>query len=92
MANKYTFKTFLEYLKNYAKVTIKDLATKELTNVQKKRQLDRAIELFIVSTLDGAKLGFITKFVIDKFVLKHIPEITQFVYDLLKSKIEGVTK
>lgn len=92
MANKYTFKTFVNQFVDYARITIADLATKQLTNVQKKRQLDNAITMFIVSTLDGAKIGWITKIIIEKFVLNNIPVITQAVYDLLKDKIKGVTK
>ena len=92
MANKYTFKTFLKQLKEYLIVTITDLANKELQNEEKKAQLDRVITEFLISVIAGAKIGWFTKWMIEKLVLPHISELTQFAYDLLKEKIKGVTK
>lgn len=91
MANKYTFKMVLNQLVFCAKNTVTDLAKKELSNTEKKAQLDNVIMTLILSILDGAKIGWITKLIIEKFVLPRISEITQAVYDLLKAKIEGVT-
>lgn len=92
MANKYTLKTFFKQLKEYLIVTITDLANKELKDEVKKAQLDKAITEFLISVIAGAKIGWLTKWMIEKLVLPHISELTQFAYDLLKEKIKGVTK
>lgn len=92
MGNKYTFKTFLKQFVEYAVVTIKDLAEKELANEDKKAQLDRAIKGFLISVLAGAKVGWLTKLLIERLIMPHISELTQAIYDLLKQKIKGVTK
>ena len=91
MANKYSFKMIVAELIRFAKLNIADLATKELENKEKKLQLDKAILAYLVSLLSTAKFGFITKFIIEKFVINNISIITQAIYDLIKSKVDGVT-
>jgi hypothetical protein len=91
MANKYTFKTLVAELIKFAKLNIADLAKKELSNKEKKAQLDKAILGYLVPLLSTAKFGFFTKFVLERFVIDNIPVITQAIYDLIKSKVEGVT-
>lgn len=92
MANKYTFKKIVAELIKFAKLNIADLAKKELANKDKKDQLDKAITGFLVPLLATAKMGFVTKFIFEKFVISNIPVITQAIYDLLKDRVEGVTK
>ena len=77
---------------NYVKINIIDLAEKELENIEKKAKLDKAVTAYFVSLLSTAKLGFFSRFVIEKVVVKNIPTITQAIYDLLKAKVKGITK
>lgn len=92
MANKYTFKLFVNEIINYAKVNIIDLAEKELNNNDRKKQLDKAVTTYIITLLAGAKFNFVTKWIFENYVIKNIPFLTQCIYDLLKAKVKGVTK
>ena len=91
MANKFTFKIIITNFVKFAQENIKALAEKELDNGAKKVQLDKAMTTYLVTLLGGAKINWITKLVIEKYVIKNIPVITQAIYDLLKAKIKGVT-
>lgn len=92
MGNKYTFKVIVAELIKFAKLNIAELAQKEIANKEKKAILDKAIMGYLVPLLATAKLGFFTKFILEKFVLDNIPVITQAIYDLIKDRIDGVTK
>ena len=92
MANKYTFKVVIERFVDNVKFNIINLAKTELNNVEKKEKLDEAILTYFDTLLNGVKLSLITKWVIKNYVIKNIPVLTQIVYDLIKSRINGVTK
>ena len=77
---------------NYVKINIIDLANKELSNLEKKNKLDKAVEVYFISLLASTKINWFSKFVIEKVVIKNIPTITQAIYELLKEKIKGITK
>lgn len=92
MANKYSFQMVVAEMIKFAKLNIANLAEQELENAEKKAILDRAIKGWLIPLLATTKMGFITKFILDRFVIANIPVITQAIYDLIKSRIEGVTK
>ena len=92
MANKYTFIMVLKEFVNQTKINIINLTKEKLNNEEKKNKLDTIIEKWLDNLLLGAKLNLITKFLIKNYVIKNIPILTQIVYDLIKSKIDGVTK
>lgn len=77
---------------NYVKINIIDLANKELSDLEKKNKLDKAVEVYFLSLLASTKIGWFAKFVIKQVVVPNIPTITQAIYDLLKEKIKGITK
>lgn len=89
--NKYTFKVVVEKFVDNVKVNIINLAKTELDNVTKKEKLDNAISVYFDTLLNGAKISLITKWVIKNYVIKHIPTLTQIVYDLIKARVNGVT-
>ena len=91
MANKYTFQMVVAGVIKYAKLNIADLAVKELDNKDKKLQLDKAILSYLVPLLATVKMGWVTKFIVEKFIIKNIPVLTQAIYDLLKDRVKGVT-
>lgn len=92
MANKYTFQVIVAELIRFAKLNIAELAKSQLDNAEKKNALDRAIRGYLVPLLATAKMGVVTKFIFNKFVIDNIPVITQAIYDLIKLRIKGVTE
>lgn len=92
MANKYTFKMVVAEVIRFAKLNIAELAKTELENAEKKSALDRAIKGYLVPLLATVRMGCFTKFIFERFVISNIPVITQAIYDLIKDRIEGVTK
>lgn len=90
--NKYTFKTFLENLITIAEDKIKELVNQELTGKQKKRQLDNTINNYLTYFIDDFGVNFVVKFVVKKWVIPQIPAITQIIYNLIQTRVNGVTK
>lgn len=87
---------FSDLIKNVAlkaEIVIENLEKfKDLTGKQKKDRLDKAIKEYIENNLEFVGMNFIIKFIIKKFLIENIPSITQAIFDLIKVKIEGVTK
>lgn len=90
--NKYSFKKIVTEFINFTKANIVDLAQKELENTEKKAKLDKAIKTYLETLLIGVKVNFVTKWVVEKYVIQNIPTLTQAIYDLLKARITNVTK
>ena len=65
---------------------------KELDGAGKKARLDDAITNYVEGVIDNIGLNFIFKFVIRKILIENIPTITQIIYNLIKTKVEGITK
>ena len=65
---------------------------KELTGEQKKARVDDLIANYIEIAIDGLGLNFILKFVLKKLLMDNVPIITQTIFDLLKAKVDGITK
>lgn len=65
---------------------------KDLSGEQKKARLDDIIKTYIENTIDSTGLNVFIKFIIKNFILDNVPTITQIIFDLLKAKIEGITK
>lgn len=85
-------RALLSEIFNSAKAKIVELANTELKDEVKKQKLDTYIVNVIKATMD--RLGFnpIARFVVNKFVIPYVDDITQYIYDLLKAKVKGVTK
>ena len=84
-------KFITEFIDN-AKCKITELAKTELENTEKKHQLDMFIASKVTELVGKLKLGWFTKLVISRCVVPNISIFTQHIYDLLKAKVEGVTK
>lgn len=65
---------------------------KELNGKQKKARVDEVITEYIETTIDKIGLNFVAKFIIKKLLIENVPTITQCIFDLIKSKVEGITK
>ena len=83
------FKEFLGDFINDAKEKIAELALTELDNADRKQALDEFLTEKVMVTL--GKNALVAKLV-EKIIVPHIPTVTQFIYDLLKTNIEKVTK
>lgn len=86
------FKNFILNFVNTTKTNIIELAKTELNNNNKKMVLDQRIIDFLDNTIAGVKLNFILKLALKKLLLPNVSIITQIIFDLLKAKIEGITK
>jgi hypothetical protein len=86
------FKNFILNFVNTTKQNIIELAKTELNNNNKKMVLDQRIIEFLDNTIAGVKLNFILKLALKKLLLPNVSIITQIVFDLLKARIEGITK
>lgn len=86
-----------DFLQNFAEVTknlIERYETeyKNLSGEGKKARLDDALSGYAQTVIDNIGLNFIFKFVLKKLIIENIPAITQIIFDLIKTKIEGITK
>lgn len=86
------FKNFILNFVNTTKQNIIELAKTELNNNNKKMVLDQRIIDFLDNTIAGIKINFILKLALKKLLLPNVSVITQIVFDLLKARIEGITK
>lgn len=86
------FKNFILNFVNTTKQNIIELAKTELNNNNKKMVLDQKIIDFLDNTIAGVRLNFILKLALKKLLLPNVSIITQIIFDLLKARIEGITK
>lgn len=86
------FKNFILNFVNTTKQNIIELAKTELNNNNKKMVLDQRIIEFLENAIAGVKLNFILKLALKKLLLPNVSVITQIIFDLLKARIEGITK
>lgn len=77
---------------NFAKDKIVELTKKEISNEEKKEILDNAVTAYIIQTLNAVSPNFFIRWAITKLLLPNISIITQKIFDLLKEKIDGLTK
>lgn len=86
-------KEFIQNLVEESKTCIaKYEQFKELSGKQKKARVDEVITDYIELTIDNIGLNFITKFIVKKLLVDNVPVITQAIFDLIKSKVDGITK
>lgn len=72
--------------------TIQKLVQRECENEEKKAILDAAIIDQLKMMICDYNIGWIGRLIINKLILPYIPELTQFIFDLVKAKVAGVTK
>lgn len=77
-----TAKTYIEKFEQY----------KELSNEDKKKRVDDILTTYCLSAIDNLGLNFILKFAFKKLIIPNIPFLTQAVFDLIKAKVDGITK
>ena len=85
------FRELINGLFYNTKKDIIELAQTELNNENKKLVLDHNIVEYLEKAINGLTVNFIFKMVIKKLLLPNVSIITQWNFDLLKAKIEGVT-
>jgi len=86
------FKTFVKNFVKKATETIEAVERfSELEGEEKKERLDDALTKFAIKALDQCGVNFALKFIIEKFVIKNIPVISQAIFDLIEKRIKGIT-
>ncbi len=87
---------FSEFINDFAQ-TVKTYIAKyeeysELTNEQKKQRVDEIITNYLEMALDNLGLNFVFKYVVKKLILANVPVLTQVIFDLIKTKVKGITE
>lgn len=85
-------KEFIENVAMVSKTHITELAKTELTNENKKLMLDEKIVNYVELAISQLSLNIFLKTLLKRLLLPNVSVITQIIFDLLKEKIEGVTK
>jgi len=70
---------------------IKYESFKELTGEQKKDRVDSYMEDMVLKSINSVACPIFFRWVVKTFIIKHIPMITQRIYDLIKDRVEGIT-
>lgn len=80
----------------YAKDTIVELVKADVNGTEKKAILDKRITSQIIALFDGylktknPVLFLIKKIVLD-YIIANVPAITQGIYNMIKTRVEGIT-
>lgn len=64
----------------------------ELTGEEKKARVDGILLTYCNNALDNLPLNFALKWALKKLLIPNIPHLTQAIFDLIKTKIDGITK
>lgn len=86
--------SFLNFINGFTAVAqneIAELASTKKNNENKKKQLDLTMFEYIQKVLTTQKLNIFVKLLIKKLIVPCLNDVTQLIYDLLKTKIKGVT-
>ena len=86
-------KTFIkDFVQNTKGYIEKYEQYKELSGEDKKKRVDVLITDYVQAVIDNVGMNFVFKFVLKKLLLENIPTITQLIFDLIKTKVDGITK
>lgn len=86
-------KAFIKQFTTTAKGIIGHLEDyRNLSNEAKKQRLDSDMTDWALKWVDELELNIVVKFVLKKLLIPNISTITQAIFDLIKSKVEGITK
>ena len=64
---------------------------KKLTSEQKKAKVDEIAYAYFDANFNKLKINFLVKAYLRKKIRKAIPDITQKVFDLIATTVEGIT-
>lgn len=94
MKDKY--KKVIEFIYEFAKnveIKIAELAAfNALTPEEKKARVDEFAIMLATQGIDKLPINPIVKMIIKGFMVKYMSAITQVIYDLIKAKVDGITK
>lgn len=86
-------KEFIENFTNVSKAIIERVETyKDLSGEEKKERVDEVVTNYVTGVIDNIQVNFIVRFILKKLLIDNIPTITQIIFDLIKTKISGITK
>lgn len=87
-----SIKDFINGFVTTAESKIIELVNTELDNADKKAALDKVVADYVERAIDNLPINFLLKILLRKCLVKNIGVFTQAIYDLLKTKIKGLTK
>lgn len=64
----------------------------ELSGEEKKARVDSMLLAYCNNALDNLPLNFVLKWAFKKLLIPNIPHLTQAAFNLIASKIDGITK
>ncbi len=71
----------------------KNLYGEYLKGEEKKGRLDEVMTKWVTEQVEGdKKIKMITKWIIKRYIIVQIPYITQMIFDLIKTRVEGITE
>lgn len=87
---------FKEFINDFAE-TAKHLIGKyeeykELKGEEKKERVDEALLKWSLNTLDSVPINAFFKFVIKNILKNYLDDFTQIIFNLIQTKIIGITK
>ena len=90
-----SIKDTIEFVKefiNRVKIAIEKVEKfKELSSEEKKSRVDAVAYNYFDANFDKLKINFLVKGYLKKRIRKAIPDITQKIFDLIETSIEGIT-
>ena len=87
------FKEFIKEFVNKTKNLIQVFEEySHLSGAEKKAQVDFRIKNWVEEVIDNSKINFLIKFILKTYILNNIPEITQTIFDLVKTRVQGITE
>ena len=86
-------KTFIEdFVKTATTYIEKYEECKELSGEERKKRLDDIVSNYVEVAIENIGLNFVFKFVLKKLLIQNIPYITQAIFNLIQTRIKGITK
>ena len=86
------FKQFIEDTSKVAKSIIERVESyKNLKGQEKKARVDEVVTKYVTEAINVLQLNFVAKFVLKKVLIENIPTITQVVFNLIETRITGIT-
>lgn len=87
---------FKEFINDFAE-TAKHLIEKyeeykELKGEEKKERVDEALLKWSLNALDSVPINAFFKFVIKNILKNYLDDFTQIIFNLIKTRIAGITK
>lgn len=65
---------------------------KELSGAQRKERVIEVLGEWVEKAIESLPINFVLKLIIKKLIISALPQIVQVAFNLIKSKVDGITK